>query len=99
MSMHTGHRRVVTCDGALAGFSGLYLAFAYAVVEYRLPYVPICPFLLITGTPCPLCGSTRMIGGYLHGIVDIGWSQVPSLVWLAFVASVGTLSVVRVVRA
>lgn len=89
---------MVACDSALGGLSFLYLVFAYVVVEYRLPYVPICPFFLVTGTPCPLCGSTRMIGGYLHEVIEVGWSQLPSLVWLAFVASVGLLSVVHVIR-
>lgn len=96
--MGKGDSEVLWCDCALAGLSCLYLAFAYLVVEYRLPYVPVCPFFLVTGTPCPFCGSTRMIGGCLHGVLEIGWSHLPSLVWLAFVASVGMLSVVRVVR-
>lgn len=85
------------CDGLLAGLSCLYLAFAYLVVEYRLPYVPVCPFLLVTGGPCPLCGSTRMIGEYLHGTFDLGLGGLPSLLWLTFVVATGIASGVRVV--
>ncbi len=90
---------LVACDWALAALSYLYLAFAYLVVEYRFPYVPVCPFLLITGHPCPLCGSTRLIGAFLHGDVALGWTVLPSLIWFVFVLSVLFVSVVRVVAA
>jgi len=79
------NRRERVLDSALASVSSLYLLFAFAVVEYRLPHVSICPLLLIAGVPCPLCGSTRTIGGYLHGAIPRGWEQVPSMVWFMFV--------------
>jgi hypothetical protein len=88
---------LVACDWALAALSSLYLAFAYLAAEYHLPYVPVCPFLLITGWPCPLCGSTRIIGAFLHGDVLLGWSVLPALIWLACVLSVLVVAVVRVV--
>jgi Protein of unknown function (DUF2752) len=87
----------IACDGLLAGLSCLYLAFAYLVVEYRLPYVPVCPFLLVTGRPCPLCGSTRIIGGYLHGAVSTGWGGLPSILWFTCVVAVTVVSFGRVV--
>jgi hypothetical protein len=89
---------VVACDSALAVVSSLYLAFGYAVAEYRLPYVPVCPFLLITGGPCPLCGSTRKIGALLPADLSLGWNDLPSLLWFAVVLSVLVVSIVRVVE-
>ena len=85
-----------TCDGTLAVVSSLYVSFAYAVAEYHLPYVPVCPLLLITGRPCPLCGSTRMIGALLHGELSLELKALPALIWFAFVLSVGAISLVRV---
>lgn len=87
---------LVACDWALAALLSLYLAFAYLVVEYRLPYIPVCPFLLITGHRCPLCGSTRLIGAFLHGEVALEWAVLPSVMWFVFVLSALFVSVVRV---
>ncbi|MBK7687090.1 MAG: DUF2752 domain-containing protein [Rhodocyclaceae bacterium] len=88
---------VAVCDGALAGLSPLYLTFAYVVAEYGLPYIPICPLFLATGTPCPLCGSTRMIGAFLHGDLSLSMWTLPSLMWFAFVLSVAVMSIARVI--
>jgi hypothetical protein len=84
-----------TCDATLVVVSSMYVSFAYAVAEYHLPYVPVCPFLLITGTPCPLCGSTRTIGALLHGDVSLGLKTLPTLVSFAFILAVGAISLVR----
>ncbi len=86
---------VATCDGTLVLVSSLYVSFAYAVTEYHLPYVPVCPLLLITGRPCPLCGSTRMIGALLHGDLSLELTALPALIWFAFVLAVGAISLVR----
>jgi len=95
--MRTSNLTVVACDVALATLSSLYLAFAYLVGEYRLPHVPICPFLFITGRPCPLCGSTRMIGAFMHGGVSLEWSCLPWIIWFMFVLSLLFVSAVRIV--
>ena len=50
------------CDVALAGVGWLYIVFAYVVVEYGLPRVTVCPLALLTGSRCPLCGTTLFIG-------------------------------------
>ena len=89
--------KLLVCDCLLGGLAALYLAVAYLVIEYRLPYIPVCPLFLITGRPCPLCGSTRMIGGYFHGVLEVGWSGLPPLLWFTFVVSVVIVSAVRVV--
>ncbi len=86
---------VAACDGALFVVSSLYVSFAYAATEYHLPYVPVCPFLLITGRPCPLCGSTRMIGALLYGDLSLDLTALPALAWFAFVLAVGAISLVR----
>jgi hypothetical protein len=73
----------------------LYLGFAYVVVEWQMPYIPICPFFVISGIPCPLCGSTRLIGQYLHGAVDAGPRNPAALAWFAFVVYVAIVHAVR----
>jgi len=88
--------KVLACDYILGGLSCFYLVFAFLVVEYKLPYMPVCPLLLVTRKPCLLCGSTRMIGGYLHGILEVNWNGLPPFLWFAFVLSVIVVSIVRV---
>jgi len=87
----------IACEYALSCLSAAYLVFAYIVVEYRLPYVPVCPFLFISGIPCPLCGSTRAIGGYLHGEFVVDWHAMPSIIWLSFIISIAVVSAIRVI--
>jgi hypothetical protein len=54
-----------------AGLLGLgwlaYLIYAYGLGSYSeiLPH-PVCPFLLLTGIPCPLCGLTHALSALLH---------------------------------
>ena len=47
--------------GILAG--GLALSALFATTGVGLP----CPFLVLTGWQCPLCGGTRMGSALLHG--------------------------------
>ena len=93
--MNLPNQRLVLCDVATASVSWLYLVFAYLVVEYGSPYVPICPTRLFTGLACPLCGSTRLIGKYLHGDFATGLEHLPGLGWFLLVCYSGVASSVR----
>ena len=93
--MDLSGRRIVLCDAAGAAVAWLYLDFAYVVVEYGLEFVPVCPTRLLLGISCPLCGSTRLIGRYLHGEFAIGIGQLPGLVWFLFVGWAGMVASVR----
>lgn len=87
------------CDMAIAILSWSYIVFAYMVVEYNIPYVPVCPFFLLSGFHCPLCGSTRLLGMYLHGIID---SQPPSFAvgaWIVFICVLAVISTTACVTA
>jgi hypothetical protein len=86
---------VRACDALLAVLSWLYLAFAYVVIEYGVPYSPVCPFLLLTGAPCPLCGSTRLIGRYLHGGLGAAPADLPKIGWFVFLAVLTIISTAR----
>lgn len=85
-------RAVILCDRALAAVTWGYLAFAYAAAELHLPHIPVCPYLFLTGTPCPLCGSTRWIGALLHGEVVDDQNSFAAAVWLGIVAVVAAIS-------
>jgi hypothetical protein len=37
----------------------------------------ICPIRLLTGFPCPACGTTRSIGAFSTGDFDLAWSLNP----------------------
>ena len=37
----------------------------------------LCPFRLITGHPCPLCGSTRAVGALCAGDIRAAWDLNP----------------------
>ena len=56
-----------------------------------------CPFRLLTGWNCPLCGGTRMGGALLHGDLAAAWSFNP--VALAGLLVLGTLGVLWAVEA
>ena len=58
-----------TLRAALLGALWLaYMLYAYGLGSYSeaLPH-PVCPFLWLTGIPCPLCGLTHALWSLLHG--------------------------------
>jgi hypothetical protein len=67
---------------------GLGLSALYATTGMGLP----CPFRLLTGWNCPLCGGTRMGGALLQGDIAAAWSFNPvALVGLVVVGTLGVL--------
>jgi hypothetical protein len=67
---------------------GVGLSAVYATTGVGLP----CPFRLLTGWNCPLCGGTRMGGALLHGDVAAAWSFNPvALVGLLVLGTLGVL--------
>jgi hypothetical protein len=67
---------------------GLGLSALYATTGVGMP----CPFRLLTGWNCPLCGGTRMGGALLHGDVAAAWSFNPvALVGLLVIGTLGVL--------
>ena len=52
----------------LAGLSGwLAFTFFFAPIRAAHPQLPTCPFLALTGHPCPFCGGTRSFAATWHG--------------------------------
>ncbi|PZR88001.1 MAG: hypothetical protein DLM67_21345 [Candidatus Nephthysia bennettiae] len=57
--------------GLLAGLL-LWMLYTryFATAQALHATLPPCPFLLVTGHPCPFCGGTRSFAGMWHG--DLG---------------------------
>ena len=65
---------------------GLGLSALYATTGFGLP----CPFRLITGWDCPLCGGTRMGSALLHLEIGAAFAFNPlAMVALVVVGSLG----------
>ena len=66
-----------------AGVFFVYILYLFK----RLPHLP-CIFKLITGCPCPTCGSSRIVSSLIN--LDIlaafYWNPLLFLGWLAFIA-------------
>lgn len=49
-----------------------------------------CPFVLLSGFPCPFCGMTRAGFALLHGSFGLAWTLHPfiyvALIWLVILA-------------
>lgn len=65
-----------------------YLCLLFALIVlgsfYRLGWLR-CPFLLLTGLPCPTCGVTRALDALLHGDLAGYWQCHPLALPLAAV--------------
>jgi hypothetical protein len=67
---------------------GLALSALYTATGLGLP----CPFRLLTGWDCPLCGGTRMGDALLHGDVQAAFGLNPlALVGLVVLGVLGVL--------
>ena len=79
----------------LVGFfaSGLGLSALYATTGVGVA----CPFRVVTGWDCPLCGGTRMGSALLHGDVATAFAFNPLA--LVLVAVLGVLGACWVVEA
>jgi hypothetical protein len=51
----------------LAFLGGAFVVAFAAAWLVRLPHVPTCLFLFVTGHPCPGCGMTRSVVSLAHG--------------------------------
>jgi hypothetical protein len=56
----------------------------------------VCPFSLVTGAPCPLCGGTRAFALAAHG--DSGFLEY-NAVWVAVAAAVAVAGIALLVLA
>ncbi|QKZ12487.1 DUF2752 domain-containing protein [Spirosoma sp. KUDC1026] len=59
---------------------GAALVLYYQVNPAVATFFPPCPFRLLTGLPCPGCGSQRCLHQLLHGHVDEAFALNPLLV-------------------
>jgi len=51
----------------------------------------LCPFRLISGHPCPLCGSTRAVAALCAGDIRAAWNLNPFGVGVSLVAALMVL--------
>lgn len=66
----------------LSALGWAYLTYAWAIDMPGIPGlgaggVIVCPFRLLTGVPCPLCGTTRAWHAALHGEWSAAFQQHP----------------------
>jgi hypothetical protein len=50
----------------LSGLGLFYVTYAYSLGSGYYEYLSWCPFLILTGYRCPLCGITHAVGALLH---------------------------------
>jgi hypothetical protein len=80
-------RRGLTVLGAIAVY-GLGLSALYAATGRGLP----CPFRMVTGWQCPLCGGTRLGSALLRGDMGAAFADNPVvLISLVVVSLLGGL--------
>lgn len=64
MSSFSSHRKELITAGVVCAVGGLYVLF-HAFFPVHLP----CIFKLLTGIPCPACGTVRSLQLLVHGDV------------------------------
>jgi hypothetical protein len=78
VSAHARKRRSFD-DVTLRRLTGLWLAYAaFALVARRGRLPTVCPFRLLTGHRCPLCGLTRSVNCLLHGELRRSFREHPA---------------------
>ena len=74
-------------------FAGAVLLMRFLWLSGRVEHGPIlCPFRLLSGHPCPLCGSTRAVAALCSGDFVSAWHLNPFGVLLAVVCSIAFLA-------
>lgn len=48
----------------------IFFPFIASIVEKIKPEILVCPYLKMTGNPCPLCGGTRYFRGLSKALID-----------------------------
>ena len=94
-------RREERLNAALRfGLTAGWLVYTRFFVALRGAHLvlPPCPFLLLTGHPCPLCGATRGYGAVWRGDLDAAVRYHP-LAPAFFVATVVAAAALAVVAA
>lgn len=77
----TGRRSLILLAG---GVAITLLILVYTVFDpASTPWMPKCPFRLLTGLDCPGCGSQRAIHALLHGDLHAAFSANAMLVILS----------------
>lgn len=78
--------RLYLITGIVCFFGIIWIILDY----FNSSEVTVCPFKLVTGYPCPSCGTTRSISALLHGNILEAFMINP----LGIVSSLVILSVV-----
>jgi type IV secretory pathway TrbD component len=53
------------------------LATSFMIPASQLPVLPLCPFKILTGLPCPGCGLTHAFCEISHGHLKAAWQANP----------------------
>jgi len=96
--VHRLHEHGVS-TGAMLGVSAWAVAVVAAMLVERFAgkEVTLCVFKRVTGSPCPMCGSTRATALLARG--DVGAAAVMNPLFVAVVAAAIVWGVWMIVRA
>lgn len=62
-------RHPLLAPGAVLGAAAAFVAYVAAIDPNQPGHYPTCPWLYVTDTYCPGCGSLRMVHALAHGDV------------------------------
>ena len=93
MSSFSSHRKELITAGVVCAVGGLYVLF-HAFLPWHLP----CIFKLLTGVPCPGCGTVRSLQLLVHGDVVGSLLTNPLGLLLTFLVAAAAILVLRDAR-
>lgn len=65
--------KIINITALFLGIYVLTFPIILSILEKNIIGITKCPYLMLTGKPCPLCGGTRFIKNIGHSINDLSY--------------------------